>query len=283
MSLKNKSILILGAKGMLAKDFIPLVQDSKLYLFDIEDLDITKAEDVKNLIKKVKPDILFNFAAFTAVDKCETESISFEINGKSLEAISTACVITQTKLIHISTDYIFSDLFLAPIPEDATPKPINSYGRGKLMAEEYIQKTKNLDYLILRVQWLYGKNGKNFVDTMLKLSETKKEISVVSDQIGRPTSTVFLAKLIQICTEKNLSGIYHLGPKDFCSWYEFASYILKDKDILVKPIPSSEYPTPAKRPLYSVLGLEKIQKNLIGEKILDKSWKELVDEYLNRS
>jgi dTDP-4-dehydrorhamnose reductase len=283
LSLKNKSILLFGAKGMLSNDFIPLVQDSKLYPFDIEDLDITKKEDVKNLIEKIKPDILLNFAAYTAVDKCETEPISLEVNGKSLETISTICASTQTKLVHISTDYIFSDLFDSPIPENAKPNPINSYGRGKLMAEELILKTKNLDFLILRVQWLYGKKGKNFVDTMLKLSETKKEISVVADQIGRPTSTVFLAQLIHLCLEKNLSGIYHLGPKDFCSWFEFASYILKDKDVLVKSIPSSEYPTPAKRPLYSVLGLEKIQKDLKGEIILEKTWKELVDEYLNRN
>lgn len=117
---------------------------------------------------------------------------------------------------------------------------------------------------------------------MLKLSKEKSELNVVNDQIGRPTSTPYLSELIVACLKKDLTGIYHLGPSDYCSWYDLASYVLRDTNCKVKPIPSSAYPTPAKRPLYSVLGLEKIQTALKGSPLIKKTWKELADEYLSQ-
>ncbi len=277
-------VLVTGGKGMLATDLIYFLkkENYEVISVDIEELDIIKEKDVHEFILKTKPNILINSAAYTAVDKCESEPISEKINGEALKFLSQACANSSVKLIHFSTDYIFSDNFTKPISENEKTNPINAYGKGKLIGEENILKEDNLDYSIFRVQWLYGKNGKNFVDTMLKLSETKNEISVVSDQIGRPTSTKFLAELVVKTLSLNLKGIYHLGPKDECSWFDFASYILKDKNTKVLPIPSSAYPTPAKRPFYSVLGLEKINSEL-KDKILEKTWKELVDEYLKRS
>jgi dTDP-4-dehydrorhamnose reductase len=276
-------VLVTGGKGMLANDLIYFLKKENFEVFsvDIEELDITNEKSVHEFINKTKPELIINSAAYTAVDKCESEPISEKVNGDSLKYLSEAASINHSKLIHFSTDYIFSGEYTKPILETEKTNPINAYGRGKLIGEENILNTKNFSYTIFRVQWLYGKNGKNFVDTMLKLSETKKEISVVSDQIGRPTSTKFLAELIVKTIPLNLNGIFHLGPKDECSWFEFASYILKDKDIKINPIPSSSYPTPAKRPLYSVLGLEKIQ-SVLKDKILEKTWKELVDEYLER-
>lgn len=283
MELKDQHILITGGKGMLASDLQRELEkeNCKITPLDIEDLDILVEKEVHGKIAALKPDILINCAAYTAVDKCETESIAYEINGTALKYLSEACANNKIKLVHFSTDYIFSGIFKSPIPEDFAPAPINQYGEGKLKGEQNILKTDGLDFLILRVQWLYGKNGKNFIDTMLKLSKEKTELSVVNDQFGRPTSTHYLSQLVVACLKENLAGIYHLGPTDFCSWYDLASHVLRDTKCKVKPIPSSAYPTPAKRPLYSVLGLEKIQTALKGNPLLKRTWKELADEYLD--
>ncbi len=282
MDLKEQHILISGGNGMLATDLKRELEkeNCKITSVDIDELDICNEKGVHGKLAALKPDILINCAAYTAVDKCETESIAYEINGTALKYLAEASANNKIKLIHFSTDYIFSGEFKNPIPEDWTPTPINKYGEGKLKGEQNILNTDGLDFLILRVQWLYGKNGKNFIDTMLKLSKEKTELNVVSDQIGRPTSTPYLAQLIIASLRADLKGIYHLGPSDYCSWYDLAAHVLKDTKCKVKPIPSSAYPTPAKRPLYSVLGLDKINIALKGNPLLEKTWKELADEYL---
>ena len=282
MDLKEQHILITGGNGMLATDLKKELEkeNCKITSIDLDELDICNEKAVHGKLAALKPDVLINCAAYTAVDKCETDKISYEINGTALKYLSEASANNKIKLVHFSTDYIFSGDFKEPIPEDWNPAPINKYGEGKLKGEQNILSTEGLDYLILRVQWLIGKSGKNFVDTMLKLSAEKSELNVVSDQIGRPTSTPYLSQLIVASLEKNLSGIYHLGPADYCSWYDLAAYVLKDTKCKVKPIPSSAYPTPAKRPLYSVLDLNKIQTALKGNPLLKKTWKELVDDYL---
>ncbi|HRG44564.1 MAG TPA: dTDP-4-dehydrorhamnose reductase [Leptospiraceae bacterium] len=282
MDLKEQHILITGGNGMLATDLKKELEkeNCKITSIDLDELDICNEKAVHGKLAALKPDVLINCAAYTAVDKCETDKISYEVNGTALKYLSEASANNKIKLVHFSTDYIFSGDFKEPIPEDWNPAPINKYGEGKLKGEQNILSTEGLDYLILRVQWLIGKNGKNFVDTMLKLSAEKSELNVVSDQIGRPTSTPYLAQLIVASLENNLSGIYHLGPADYCSWYDLAAYVLKDTKCKVKPIPSSAYPTPAKRPLYSVLDLNKIQTALKGNPLLKKTWKELVDDYL---
>ena len=280
MDLKEQHILITGGNGMLATDLKKEKEKCKITSIDLDELDICNEKAVHGKLAALKPDVLINCAAYTAVDKCETDKISYEVNGTALKYLSEASANNKIKLVHFSTDYIFSGDFKEPIPEDFNPSPINKYGEGKLKGEKNILSTEGLDYLIFRVQWLFGNNGKNFVDTMLKLSTEKSELNVVSDQIGRPTSTQYLAQLIVASLERNLSGIYHLGPTDYCSWYDLATYVLKDTKCEVKPIPSSAYPTPAKRPLYSVLGLGKIQTALKGNPLLKKTWKELVDEYL---
>lgn len=282
MDLKEQHILITGGNGMLATDLKKELEkeNCKITSIDLDELDICNEKAVHGKLAALKPDVLINCAAYTAVDKCETDKISYEVNGTALKYLSEASANNKIKLVHFSTDYIFSGDFKEPIPEDFNPSPINKYGEGKLKGEKNILSTEGLDYLIFRVQWLFGNNGKNFVDTMLKLSTEKSELNVVSDQIGRPTSTQYLAQLIVASLERNLTGIYHLGPTDYCSWYDLATYVLKDTKCEVKPIPSSAYPTPAKRPLYSVLGLGKIQTALKGNPLLKKTWKELVDEYL---
>lgn len=280
--MKHKKILITGGKGMLATDIKNLLQNSgnSFIAPDLDELDITDPASLEKVIADYKPDLLINCAAYTAVDKCESDESHFKINGEALANLGSSCLKNNVKLVHFSTDYIFSGEFKAPIQEDEAPNPINKYGAGKLKGEENLFSFKGLNYLLLRVQWLYGTNGKNFVDTMLRLSEDRDEIKVVSDQIGRPTSTAYLAELVIASLEKDLSGVYHAGPSDYCSWYDFAAYILKDKKTKVSPIPSSSYPTPAVRPLYSVLSVEKLQKSLNKPELTGKSWKKLLDEYL---
>ena len=245
MDLKEQHILITGGNGMLATDLKKELEkeNCKITSIDLDELDICNEKAVHGKLAALKPDVLINCAAYTAVDKCETDKISYEVNGTALKYLSEASANNKIKLVHFSTDYIFSGDFKEPIPEDFNPSPINKYGEGKLKGEKNILSTEGLDYLIFRVQWLFGNNGKNFVDTMLKLSTEKSELNVVSDQIGRPTSTQYLAQLIVASLERNLSGIYHLGPTDYCSWYDLATYVLKDTKCEVKPIPSSAYPT----------------------------------------
>lgn len=282
MNLKGKHILITGGNGMLASDLISELEkeNCKVTSIDIDELDICNEKAVHGKLAALKPHILINCAAYTAVDKCETEPIAFEINGTALKYLSEASANNKIKLVHFSTDYIFSGIFESPIPEDMKPIPINKYGQGKLKGEQNILNTKSLNFLLCRIQWLYGKNGKNFINTIIKLSKDKKEINVVNDQIGRPTSTLYISQLIVTALKKDLAGIYHLGPKNECSWYDLASYVLKNTDCKVNPIPSSAYPTPALRPKYSVLGLEKIKSALQGDPLLDRKWEDLVDEYL---
>lgn len=282
MILKDEHILITGGKGMLATDLRKELEKEKCKItsIDVDELDICNEKAVHGKLAALKPDILINCAAYTAVDKCETENIASEINGTALKYLAEASANNKIKLIHFSTDYIFSGEFKTPIPEDWEPAPINKYGEGKLVGEKNILNTTGLNFAIFRVQWLYGKNGKNFIDTMLKLSQDRAELNVVNDQIGRPTSTPYLSQLLVSALKADLSGIYHLGPSNYCSWFDLAAYVLKDSKCKVNPIPSSAYPTPATRPLYSVLGLDKIHSALKGNPLLNKTWQELADEYL---
>lgn len=268
---------------MLATDIIQKLnrQSTEVHAFDEFELDILDSSNVEQKIKSIMPDLFINCAAYTAVDNCEKEEIAIKINGESLKHISKICAKYKVRLVHFSTDYIFSGVYFKPILEEEIPKPINKYGEGKLLGEKYIREQKGLDYLILRVQWLYGKNGKNFVDTILKLSKEKSELKIVNDQIGRPTSTKFLADVVWEAITKDLSGTYHAGPKDYCSWFEFAEYFLRNSNCKLIPIPSSDYPMPAKRPLFSVLDISKLE-NVLKSDLLQTTWKQLVDEYMER-
>jgi dTDP-4-dehydrorhamnose reductase len=281
--LNHKKILITGSNGMLGssitKEFIDKIKI--VFTPSESELDITNYSQVNDYIDKTEPDILINCAAYTAVDKCEEDKVHYAVNGDSLKNLSAKCALKKIKLVHYSTDYIFSGLCESPISEEEPTSPINEYGKGKLLGEINIRENQNLDYLIFRVQWLFGKNGKNFVDTILRLSKEKKELRVVGDQWGRPTSTIFLAKILYEALEKDLNGVYNLGANDFCSWYDLACFITENTDCKIIKIPSSEYPLPAKRPLYSVLSLEKITRDLEFSKNLQTSWKDLVREFIS--
>ena len=285
MDWKNTTVLLSGAQGMLGSELSRQMQDLAVPLIqvDIDELDICDRASVEEFVKSNKPKIWINCSAYTAVDRCEDDAVHMQVNGDALRDLADICSQYSIKLVHFSTDYVFSGEFSAPIPEEQATAPLNEYGRGKLVGEENILATSALEYLIFRIQWLYGKNGKNFVDTLLKLSKERDELKVVNDQIGRPTSTKFVSQCVLAALDAELSGIYHLGPHDYCSWYDFASYFLRDSQCKVLPIPSEEYPTPAKRPGFSVLAVDKFA-NAFPEKprFLQSSWQDLVEDYLEK-
>ena len=281
-------ILITGYNGMLGSDLTEVLKNEnhELILTDVEELDITDLEQVKKMFKKEKPEAVINVAAYTDVDGCETNrELAYSVNTLGPKNLAIASNEVGTKLLHISTDYVFPGKNTKPYTEEDKTGPKSYYGLTKLQAEEFIKKNMN-NYFIVRTAWLYGINGKNFVKTMLNLAKNNPEITVVNDQRGSPTFTVDLANAICELVKTDKYGIYHLTNSGDCTWYDFAKNIfeLANVDVKVKPVSTDEYPTPTKRPEYSVLSNEKWNnsgfkplqnyKNALKEYI----WIELADE-----
>ena len=280
-------ILITGAKGMLAQAVREKFEkENELILTDVEDLDITNEQAVKDFVASVKPDYIINCAAYTAVDKAEeNEELAEKINADGPKNLAIAAKESDAVLVHISTDYVFpGDLDVKKTyTEESQTGPVTAYGRTKLHGEQAI--TNNCDkYYIFRTAWLYGE-GKNFVRTMLTLSETRKEISVVCDQHGSPTYTVDLTSIIYQAIEKEIPfGIYHSTNQEFTTWSEFTKKIFELSNIStkVKPITSDEYskqyPTSANRPKNSQLSKNK----LLSCGIQIPSWEDALNRYLKK-
>ena len=235
-----------------------------------KELDITNRESVIDCIRKIKPDIVINAAAYTDVDGCEDkQELAFQVNGYGPGYIAEACSIIGAKLVHFSTDYVF-DGSKEEYAEFDVPNAINVYGYSKLLGENKIIENIN-DYRIIRISWLFGVHGKNFVETMLRLSREVDTVKVVNDQFGKPTYTMDLANKIKEIIELD-PGIYHITNEGICSWYEFASAIIDN----VIPCTSEEFPKKAKRPRYSVLINTKTEPM--------RHWKEALKDYIgNRS
>jgi len=212
-----------------------------------------------------KPDVVIHCAAYTAVDKAEDErDLCYAVNVLGTKNIVEACKELDAKMVYISTDYVFDGEKEEPYEVTDTPNPVNYYGYTKYLGEEAVKN--NLEkYFIVRISWVFGKNGNNFVKTMLRLGQERKEIKVVCDQIGSPTYTFDLAKLLCDMIQTDKYGIYHATNEGYCSWYEFACEIFKiaGMDVKVIPIKSEEYSTRAKRPRNSRLSKE----NLVEKKI----------------
>ena len=239
-----KKVLILGAYGMLGHDLQSVFPHAVLRGHD---LDITNAGKVATVIHDLHPALVINAAAYTDVDGCEdNRDLAFAINGDSLGPLGRACRDTGVVLVHFSTDYVFNGTRRS-YKEDDVPHPINAYGESKLLGEKKIMETMD-DYRIIRTSWLFGKHGKNFVETMLRLSSEMPQVRVVNDQFGKPTYAADLArKTADIASSP--PGIYHITNEGICSWYEFAREIIPN----VVPCSTAEYPRKAKRPAYSVL------------------------------
>ena len=266
-------ILVTGANGQLGnclRKTFSNDKDLEVVYTDVQDLDITDREEVDHFIRENNFDFIVNCAAYTAVDRAETDDLkAAAINTVAVGNIAQAAAKHRVKVIHISTDYVFNGENYRPDEENDEPYPRSIYGRTKLEGEGILTSFCQ-DALIIRTAWLYSEFGGNFVKTMLRLASENKSINVVADQIGSPTYAGDLADAIHHILRHNkwLPGIYHFTNEGVASWFDFSKAIfeLAGKNVEVNPIPTSQYPTPAKRPLYSVLSKMKI-KNTYGVKI----------------
>ena len=258
-------ILVTGANGQLGKEFrdlAPVFPGHEFLFLSREDLPIHHFELVRNVFNSFQPDFCINCAAYTAVDKAEQEKdLAYLVNAESVGVIAAVCKSHETKFIHISTDYVFDGTAKVPYKETDETNPQSVYGaskrKGELDAMELCP-----DAIIIRTSWVYSVHGKNFVKTMMRLMGEKDQLSVVADQHGSPTWAADIASAIMhiIDSAKWVPGIYHFSNKGETNWYEFACEIKKliGSTCKVNAIPTYEYPTPAKRPLYSVLDKHKI-------------------------
>ncbi|MEA1887276.1 MAG: dTDP-4-dehydrorhamnose reductase [Bacteroidota bacterium] len=267
-----KRILVTGAKGQLGRE----IQERKetlprneFYFTDIDEMDLTDENEVNKSISGIKPEYIINCAAYTTVDKAEQESEkAYAANATAVKnIINSLRNVPGSKLIHISTDFVFSGKSMSPYTENDRPSAQSVYGKSKQEGEVYALSYEKS--IIIRTSWLYSEHGKNFVKTILRLAGDKDEINVVNDQTGSPTWAADLASAIMVILKQSIkdekrfvNGIYHYSNQGQCSWYEFAREIkkLKGLDLKINPVSSAEFPLPAKRPAYSVLSLDKIKK-----------------------
>lgn len=256
-------LLVTGAGGQLGYDICKVLSERKIAYrgVDRREFDITDKAAVGDYLAEYRPDGVIHCSAWTAVDAAEDKPEAVRrVNTEGTQNIAMECRKIGAKLVYLSTDYVFpgtGEQFYRP--EDPTG-PLSVYGRTKLEGEQVIQELLE-EYFIVRISWVFGKNGSNFIQTMLRLAETKSEVNVVCDQIGSPTYTADLAPLLcdMIATEKY--GIYHATNEGVCSWAEFAEEIfrLAKRNVTVHPVPTSEYPTKALRPLNSRLNKDKLE------------------------
>ncbi len=292
----NKPVIIVSGKnGQLGRELQNLAasnQNFQFIFFDKDELNIADEAALKNIFQKYSPSFFINCAAYTAVDKAENEKdMAYKINAEAVGNIAKQCNQFKTSLIHISTDYVFDGKATQPYKEDNKTNPVNYYGYTKLKGEE-LALENNPRTIIIRTSWVYSKYGNNFVKTMLRLMHERKEINVVNDQLGSPTYAKDLAEaIVEITngqrsmvnnkdvphssqpTAHGFNNIYHFSNDGIISWYDFAVAIkeIKQLDCIVNPIPTTSYPTPAKRPAYSGLDKTKIINTFNIEL---KNWKE---------
>ncbi len=269
-------ILILGYKGMLGHELVEeFKNDHKLVLWDREQIDISKKEEVIKKVSDLCPDVVINAAAYTAVDEAESnKDLAYKVNSCAVGFLATACKEINTLFVHFSTDYVFDGENHNGYKEDHPYNPINLYGKSKALGEKMILDISE-KYYIIRTSWLFGKNGKNFVETMLRLAKENKDIKVVNDQFGSPTYAKDLASEVRKLVElQKPYGIYHITNSGSCNWYDFAVKIFEFSGlkIAVKPVTSKEFPTPAKRPIYSMLINTKLPPI--------RKWEEALKDYL---
>ena len=283
-------VLVTGANGQLGQSiqFIANQYPNIQFIYtDYQELDITNFESCHTVFAKYKPQFCINTAAYTAVDKAESEAEKAHlINVIGPENLAKVCKEYNTILLHISTDFIFDGTSTQPYLETDIPNPKSVYGQTKLDGELAVQKNWE-KHFIIRTSWVYSQFANNFMKTMLRLASERDSLSVVNDQIGTPTYAVDLAEVLMNIIQSSITnkpspfGIYNFSNEGVCSWYDFASAIFHQKGISIdlQPIPTSAYPTLAKRPSYSVLDKSKI-KNTFNLKIND--WKTSLNSCLNQ-
>lgn len=267
-----KKILVTGGNGQLGSELKELSNDYSQFEFiftDVEELDITNEEAVDQAFAESSPDFVLNCAAYTAVDKAESDlDLATKINATAPKLLAEASKRYGAKLIQISTDYVFDGTSHIPYTEEVSTSPNSAYGDTKLDGEKYVESIAE-DYLIIRTSWLYSSFGNNFVKTMIRLGNERDELGIIFDQIGTPTYAADLAQTIMEAVAKidsgdvvDYRGVYHFSNEGVCSWYDFAKEIfrLENIEVRVKPIETVDYPTPANRPHYSVMNKKKIKQ-----------------------
>ncbi|WP_164111721.1 MULTISPECIES: dTDP-4-dehydrorhamnose reductase [Sphingobacterium] len=277
-------ILITGSNGQLGSELRDILEsDSRYetYFLDRKQLPLDQTAIIQEILGMYQPDLIIHAAAYTAVDKAESEGVLADaINHLASEEIAQYCRLHGTKLIAISTDYVFDGNSDVALTEDAPVDPINTYGLTKLKGEQAILKW-HAESIVIRTSWVYSTYGNNFVKTMIRLMTERDEISVINDQIGSPTYAKDLAQAIVDIIEGEdwVGGLYHYSNEGEISWYDFATAIreIKGLDCQINPIPTSQYPTPAKRPKYSLLDKSKIKRTF---KVEVPKWKDSLQAML---
>lgn len=275
-------VLVTGFTGQLGYDVVREGKKRGLNMLGVgrEDLDITNEIELSQYVLKVNPDAIIHCAAYTAVDKAEDNKAKcWDINVNGTKHITTAAKNVNAKIMYISTDYVFDGKGSDPFTEVDTPDPLGYYGLTKYQGEQIVRNLLE-EHFIVRISWVFGINGQNFINTMLRLSDNHSELNVVGDQYGSPTYTVDLARLLIDMVQTENYGTYHATNEGFCTWAEFAQEIFQqsNKDTRVKSISTEEYPTRALRPKNSRLSKQKLLDN--GFKPLP-NWQEALGHYLN--
>ena len=274
-------VFVTGVKGQLGYDVMNELEKQGLEGLgvDIDEMDITDADQVNKVIKEAAPDAVIHCAAYTAVDAAEdNEEICRKVNAQGTENIAKVCEELDIKMMYISTDYVFNGQGERPWEPDDEREPLNVYGQtkyeGELAIEEHVKK-----FFTVRIAWVFGVNGKNFIKTMLNLGKTHDHLTVVNDQTGSPTYTYDLARLLVDMIQTDKYGRYHATNEGLCTWYEFACEIFKQAgmDVSVAPVSSDEYPAKAKRPSNSRMDKSKLTAN--GFQPLP-TWQDALSRYL---
>lgn len=274
-------VLVTGVKGQLGYDVVKELEKRGMEAVgvDIEEMDITDAASVEKVIGEAAPDAVIHCAAYTAVDAAEeNEELCRKVNADGPRNIANECKKLDIPMIQISTDYVFDGMGEQLWQPEDERKPVSVYGQTKYEGELAVQNTLE-KYFIVRIAWVFGVNGKNFVKTMLNLGKTRDKLTVVCDQFGSPTYTYDLAKLLVDMVQTDKYGVYHATNEGFCSWYEFACEIFKQAGMQVEvtPVTSDQYPTKAKRPFNSRMSKDKLEEN--GFERLPE-WKDALSRYL---
>ena len=280
-NVEKMKVLVTGVKGQLGHDVVSELTGRGIEAIgvDIDEMDITDAASVNQVIGQAAPDAVIHCAAYTAVDAAEdNEAVCRKVNVDGTRNIAEACKKTGAKMLYISTDYVFDGQGTRPWEPEDERHPLNVYGQSKCDGEVAVQETLD-NYFIVRIAWVFGLNGKNFVRTMLKLAENHDSLTVVNDQFGSPTYTYDLSKLLVDMIQTDKYGIYHATNEGICTWYEFACEIFRKAGISIKvaPVSAAEYPAKAKRPENSRMSKEKLTEN--GFERLP-SWQDALKRYL---
>lgn len=274
-------VLVTGISGQLGFDVVKELKSKghEAVGVDRSVLDITDESAVSTYVKNLQPEAIIHCAAYTNVDAAETDQEgAYKVNALGTKYLAEAAKVVDAKMIYVSTDYVFDGAGTEPYEVDHPTKPLGVYGETKLAGEKLLQETLDKFYIV-RTAWVYGINGNNFVKTMLKLAQDRKELGVVYDQVGSPTYTVDLARFLVELVESEKYGVYHASNEGVCSWHEFAVEIFHQAglDIKVNPLTSDEFPRPAARPKYSVLSKKKIIEQGFAPL---RDWKEALQDYL---